>query len=249
MADDHTPQLIIRLDEGGVNVRILKRQIQADFRRVESASVKLHVRFGSPEGKRLFVRSFHSFQLLTHFISTIGRINLNDARIQHFEQTIRAAVDRVTHHLDLEMDKAEGLFKAHGVTQLASFDTKPLEMRVPVLSSLTRRYLEAIGKLDHYMDVLQTLEFYDIWSQSTIDQQRATLKRDLREVVRDTRALAADLRREIDDSKKDDSKQAAAEGSAPDDPDRGLIELMAAAPPIAADPADPELEARESEQA
>ena len=133
MADDETPQLFIRLDEGGVNVRILKRQIQADFRRVESASVKLHVRFGSPEGKRLFVRSFHSFQLLTHFILTIGRINLDDDRIRPVEDLIRAAVDRVSHHLDLEMDKAEELFKAHGVTQLASFDTKPLELRVPVL--------------------------------------------------------------------------------------------------------------------
>ncbi|WP_418319666.1 DUF1845 domain-containing protein [Piscinibacter sakaiensis] len=244
MADDDAPQLIIRLDEGGVNVRILKRQIQADYRRVESASVKLHVRFGSPEGKRLFVRSFHSFQLLTHFILTIGRINLDDGRIKPVEDLIRAAVDRVSHHLDLEMDKAEELFKAHGVTQLASFDTKPLELRVPVLSSLTRRYLEAISKLDHYMDVLQTLEFYDIWTASEIDQQRAALKRELREVVRDTRALAADLRREMDDS-----KQTAAQESAPDHPDAGLIELAPAAPPSAADPVDPVPQAREAEQA
>ncbi len=53
----------IRLDEGGINARILAKEATVDFRRVESASRKIHATFHSPEVKRLFVRYLNSMQL------------------------------------------------------------------------------------------------------------------------------------------------------------------------------------------
>lgn len=225
MADTDTRVPIVLLDEGGVNERILKAGIKVDFRRVESASIKLNVKLYSADGKRFFMRKFNSFQLLNHFISTIARIRVADARVCQMEETIRAAVDLISHQLDVALDNADRLFKAHGITQVASCDTIPLELQVLVLSSVSRRYLEAIGKLDQLMPILQTLEIYEICSLSEIDSQRAALKRDLTEVLREARMMVGTLRQEMD-ALKAPQVDAAAAG----DPAQEILSLVGALP-------------------
>ena len=64
---------IVKVDQGGVNARILAKETKADFRRVEAASLKMPTRFTSAEGKRFFARLFNTLQLNTHFISVIAR--------------------------------------------------------------------------------------------------------------------------------------------------------------------------------
>ena len=66
----------IRLDQGGINARILAKEAKVDFRRVESASRKIQATFHSPEVKRLFVRYLNSMQLNTYLISVIARTKL-----------------------------------------------------------------------------------------------------------------------------------------------------------------------------
>lgn len=68
---------IVKVDQGGVNARILAKEAKADFRRVEAASLKLPTRFTSAEGKRFFVRVFNTLQLNAHFISVIARTRLD----------------------------------------------------------------------------------------------------------------------------------------------------------------------------
>ena len=68
---------IVKVDQGGVNARILARETKADFRRVEAASLKMPTRFTSAEGKRFFVRLFNTQQLNAHFISVIARTRLD----------------------------------------------------------------------------------------------------------------------------------------------------------------------------
>ena len=46
--------LSVKVDQGGVNARILAKEAKADFRRVEAASLKMPTRFTSAEGKRFF---------------------------------------------------------------------------------------------------------------------------------------------------------------------------------------------------
>jgi hypothetical protein len=204
---------IVKVDDGGVNARILARQAQADFRRIEAASVKMPVRFTSAEGKRLFVRMFNTLQLNTHFISVIARTRIDADEITRIELALRGQLEQVTEKLNRAIDEAEVLFRAHGITAPATYDALPLELDVHVLSSLSRRYLEVLGKLDQLMPLLQTLEIHEVLSAQQLDSQRAALKRQVRNVANGARSQATALRRRMNQM----SRQAAgAQGQAVD---------------------------------
>ena len=149
---------IVKVDQGGANARILAREAKVDFRRVEAASLKIATRFSSAEGKRMFVRMFNTLQLNMHFISVIARTRLDHEDIGRIETALRGRIDAATTSLNEAIDGAEALFKAHGITSLASYDTVPLDVDVRVLSSISRRFLEVLVKLDQLMPLLQTLE-------------------------------------------------------------------------------------------
>ena len=207
---------IVKLDQGGVNARILARQAKVDFRRVEGASLKMPTRFTSAEGKRSFVRMFNTLQLNTHFIAVIARTRLDHDDIGRIEATLRAQLDTVSANLNQAIDGAEALFKAHGITRVASYDTVPLDVEVHVLSSFSRRFLEVLGKLDQLMPLLQTLEIHEVITPQEVDIQRAGLKRQVRDISNGARNFAIGLRRRMNalDARSD---AAAQEGS--HDPD------------------------------
>ncbi len=79
----------IRLDQGGVNARILAKEAKVDFRRVESASRKIQTTFRSPEVKRLFARYFNSMQLNMYLTSVIARAKLPHTVIEKVESTLK----------------------------------------------------------------------------------------------------------------------------------------------------------------
>jgi hypothetical protein len=188
---------IVKMDQGGVNARILAKETKADFRRIEAASVKMPTRFTSAEGKRYFVRLFSTLQLNTHFISVIARTRLDHDDIAMVEATIRAQLDAVNENLNQAIDGAEALFKAHGITSAATYDTVPLAIEVGVLSSFGRRFLEVLGKLDQLMPLLQTLEIHEVVSAQAVDIERAGLKRQVRDVANGARNFAMGLRRRM----------------------------------------------------
>lgn len=188
---------IVKLDEGGVNARILSRETKADFRRVEAASLKMRSRFTSAEGKRFFVRYYSTLQLSTHFISVIARTRLDHDDVAKVETAIRTQMDVANENLNKAIDGAEALFKSHGVTSIATYDTLPLDVEVGVMSSIGRRYLELLGKLDQLMPLLQTLEIHEVISTEVVDTQRATLKREVRNVSSAARNYATGMRRRM----------------------------------------------------
>jgi hypothetical protein len=188
---------IVQRDQGGVNARILAKEAKVDFRRVEAASLKMPTRFTSAEGKRSFVRLFNSLQLNMHFISVIARTRLDHEEIGKIEASIRAQLDTVATNLDKAIDGAEALFKAHGITSAASYDTVPLDVEVHVHSSVGRRFLEVLGKLDQLMPLLQTLEIHEVITTQAVDLQRAGLKRQVRAIANGTRNFATGLRRRM----------------------------------------------------
>ena len=188
---------IVKVDQGGVNARILAKEAKADFRRVEAASLKIPTRFTSAEGKRFFARLFNTLQLNTHFISVIARTRLDHDDVAKIEETIRAQMDTVTDSLNQAIDGAEALFKAHGITNTATYDTMPLDIDVHVLSSTGRRFLEVLGKLDQLMPLLQTLEIHEVITTQAVDIQRAGVKRQVRDVANGARNLAIGLRRRM----------------------------------------------------
>lgn len=188
---------IVKIDEGGVNARILAKEAKADFRRVEAASLKMPTRFTSAEGKRFFARLFNTLQLNTHFISVIARTRLDHEDVAKIEGTIRAQMDTVSENLNKAIDGAEVLFKAHAITSTATYDTVPLDVDVHVLSSSGRRFLEVLGKLDQLMPLLQTLEIHEVITTQAVDIQRASLKRQVRDIANGARNFAMGLRRRM----------------------------------------------------
>jgi len=219
---------IVKLDQGGVNARILAKEAKVDFRRVEAASLKMPTRFTSAEGKRSFVRMFNTLQLNTHFIAVIARTRLDHDDIGRIEAAIRTQLDKVSAKLNEAIDGAEALFKAHGITRVASYDTVPLDVEVHVLSSVSRRFLEVLGKLDQLMPLLQTLEIHEVITAQEVDIQRAGLKRQVRDISNGARNFAIGLRRRMNalDARDHEAAQESAldthvpptqERSAPDD--------------------------------
>ncbi len=209
---------IVKVDDGGVNARILARQAQADFRRIEAASVKMTARFTSAEGKRLFVRMFNTLQLNTHFISVIARTRLDHDEIAKIEAALRTQIEQASERLNRSIDEAEVLFQAHGITAVATYDALPLELDVHVLSSLSRRYLELLGKLDQLMPLMQTLEIHEVLSSQQLDVQRAALKRQVRNIANGARSQATALRRRMNQLARPeaaDAKEASASAAAP----------------------------------
>lgn len=188
---------IVKVDEGGVNARILAKEAKADFRRIEAASLKIPARFTSAEGKRFFARLFNTLQLNSHFISVIARTRLDHEDVAKIEDTIRTQLETVAESLNKALDGAETLFKAHAITSTATYDTVPLDVDVHVLSSIGRRYLEILGKLDQLMPLLQTLEIHEVITTQAVDIQRASLKRQVRDVANGARNLAMGLRRRM----------------------------------------------------
>ncbi|MFZ2973886.1 MAG: DUF1845 domain-containing protein [Ferribacterium limneticum] len=188
---------IVKVDEGGVNARILAKEAKADFRRVEAASLKMPTRFTSAEGKRFFARLFNTLQLNTHFISVIARTRLDHEDVAKIENTIRAQMDTVSENLNKAIDGAEVLFKAHAINSTATYDTVPLDVEVHVLSSSGRRFLEVLGKLDQLMPLLQTLEIHEVITTQAVDIQRASLKRQVRDIANGARNFAMGLRRRM----------------------------------------------------
>ena len=188
---------IAMMDQGGANARILARETKADFRRIEAASLKMPVRFVSAEGKRFFVRYFSTLQLNAHFMSTIARTALDHADIARLELALREQIDALNNQLNQAIDGAEVLFKLHGIASVATYDTLALEGEIGVMSSLARRFLEGIAKFDQLMPLLQTLEIHEVITTQAVDQQRATLKRQVRNTAGAARSFALRLRRMV----------------------------------------------------
>lgn len=190
---------IVKVDQGGVNDRILAKEVKADFRRVEAASVKMMTHLTSAEAKRMFVRFFNTVQLNAHFVSVIARTKLKHEDVERVEAALRQRVDAVSQDLNTAIDGAEALFKANGITSMATYDTKPLEVEVGIISSTGRRYFELLNTLDQLMPLLQTLEIHEVITQRDADIQRAGFKRAIRTVAGSARSLAAGLRRHMNE--------------------------------------------------
>ena len=194
-----TEMHIVKTDQGAVNARILAKEVKADFRRVEAASVKMKTHFTSAEAKRLFVRFFNTLQLNVHFVSVIARTRLDHEEIERVETALRKRLESVTDDLNKALDGAEALFKNHGITSVATYDTQALELEVGVNSSSGRRYFEALGKFDQLMPLLQTLEIHEVISLRDADIQRAGFKRAIRGVAVGARNMATGLRRRMNE--------------------------------------------------
>jgi hypothetical protein len=188
---------IIRLDQGGINARILAKEAKADFRRVESASRKIPTILRSPEVKRLLVRYFNSMQLNIYLISVIARAKLPHEFIENVEGALKAQLEKLHAEINEAIDGAEALCKVHGITRLATYDTEPLAIEVKVISPFGRRYLELMTKVDRLMPMLETLSIDEVIEVAQLDLQKGLAKKSVRQVAGAARNFAMGLRRRM----------------------------------------------------
>lgn len=192
-----TDTRIATLDSGQVNERIMAKEAKTDFRRVEAASVKRVTNLTSAEGKRMFLRCFGTFQLNVHFISSLARMKLPHDQVEAVEDIVRKRIEEANNKFNKHIDAAEGLFQMNGINTVATYETVPMTVEVGVISSLGRRYFEAIHRMDQVMPILQTLEVEELRSMRDVDALRADCKKAVIRVARSARELANGLRRRI----------------------------------------------------
>lgn len=200
----------VKFDNGAANTRILGRELVADYRRVEQGSIKTHVRFSSPEAKRLYARFFHSLQLNAHFCSDIARTRLPQEAVEAVEQQIRNSLDNVKSELARGIQQADLLFQQNGIQGSATYDTVPLEMDVGVISSMGRRFLECLQQIDDLMPKLITLEVFEVITPTQKDIQRAHFRRLITKPAKAARHLASGLRKRMNEAAKLAAEAAAA---------------------------------------
>jgi hypothetical protein len=203
----------VKLDQGAINERLLAQHAAADYRRVEGAGVKLPIRLASPDAKRAFLRYFHTLQLNCHFISNIGRLKLEEAQIEQIEEAIKRRLERLGREIAQAIEQAEILLRHHGITELATYDTQPLEMQVSVLSSASRRFLEVLMKLDQLMPMLQTLDVYEVIKSSEHERRRRLYKTHMRAPTSMARMSAIGIRKLI--VEREQAEQMPAQDTAP----------------------------------
>ena len=215
----------IRLDQGGINARILAKEAKADFRRVEAASRKIQTTLCSPEVKRQFVRHFNRMQLNMYLISVIARTKLPHAAIEEIEAALKAQLEKLHAEINEAIDGAEALCKTHGITRLATYDTEPLAIEAKVISSFGRRYLELMARVDQLMPMLETLAIDEVIEVAQLDLQKALAKKSVRQVAGAARNFAAGLRQRMNTTAEE----------APTQPDSGKGEAGAHSPNAQAD--------------
>jgi hypothetical protein len=198
---------IIRTDEGGVNARILAKESKADFRRVESASLKINTNLKSAQGKRLFVRYFNSVQLNVHFITTFARGKLPLEDVDHVEDLIRVKMDALEQSLNLTIDSLELLFKTNGINRYATYDTQPLVVEAAIISAIGKRFFELMHKMDETMPLFQTLDILGVITHREADNQQYRLKKTVRKFVANIRGLSNSLYRRMNEQSRRGSSE------------------------------------------
>lgn len=214
---DNTKRSIMQNDQLDlINARLLRKGEQVDYSRVEGASLKIMSKLQSPEGKRLFLRLFGTVQLQINLIGGVARAVLDVQVIDPLVDSIKVRIDNLHKALNMAIDGAEILFKQHGIVNIASYDTPPLEVEVPILSAQARRYYEAIVKFDQLMPLLQTLQIHEVVTDADANDSRARLKGDFRAIAGVSRRMADRLRtRLFQEAKEGDTSNAKGGSVAP----------------------------------
>jgi hypothetical protein len=157
-------------DNGKLNERILAREAKQDYlARVEAPRKRVPTMLTSPEAKRLFARFFDSMQLHTNFVSNIARSRLRTEDVEQVEAMIEQSIDKGLAELNQALDGAEALCKVNHISEFAEYDQDPLDRKVGVISSLSRKYLDLIVRFDQLMPMLATLEIDGVVKKKELD--------------------------------------------------------------------------------
>jgi hypothetical protein len=172
-----TEQPPIEPDEHGTNNKVgAKKPGKDHFARIECAQMRKAIVLSSPHMQRLYRRYFESMELQTHFVSVIARTRLPHRVVDKVERNLRRRLQKRKVEIDQMIDHVQAAMNANGISTIAPSDGEPLHFEARVISSMGRRYLELIGKVDQLFGMLQTLANNDIITPQELGCRQAMLK-------------------------------------------------------------------------
>lgn len=168
-----------------------KRASRVNLSKIESAHLIVAIELHSDEAQHAFRRRFDRTQLNLHQLLVHGFNRLPHRVVAEAEQLLRLQLDASTAVLDGAIAEAECSLRSAGITDLGSYRRDPLVEPVMVFSGIGKRYLALICKFDVMMVMLEKKVIHGLISTVEMEQQKTSLKKELRHVAYLARDLAS----------------------------------------------------------
>lgn len=164
-------------DPGDFNARMLAKIAKSRLTRYEGSHIPFDVVLRSPEIKRVFARSFNSFQANMFIMLAQARQQFPKEVIDNVEQDIRKSIDQCMEQAKREIAAAEKLCEKNGVARSVEYADEPMVVSAHVISSDGLRYLKLVLKIDQLMVMLETLAAAHLLGGKTLDRRKKHFKR------------------------------------------------------------------------
>jgi hypothetical protein len=180
---------VIECDPDDFNARMLAKIAKSRLTRYEGSHIPFDVVLRSPEIKRVFARSFNSFQANMFIMLAQARQQFPKEVLDNVEQDIRKRIDRCMDQAKREIAAAEKLCEKNGVARSVEYADEPIVVSAHVISSDGLRYLKAVLKIDQLMVMLETLAAANLLGGNTADRRKKHFKRAVLQIAGTVLAL------------------------------------------------------------
>lgn len=168
---------VIECDPDDFNARILAKIAKSRLTRYEGSHVPFEVVLRSPEIKRVFARSFNSFQANMFIMLAQARQQFAQEVLDSVEQDIRKSISQCMDQAEREIAAAGKLCEENGVARMVEYADEPIVVRAQVISSVGVRYLKLVLTIDQLIVMLETLAAVNLLGGKTFDRRKKHFKR------------------------------------------------------------------------
>jgi hypothetical protein len=180
---------VIECDPDDFNARMLAKIAKSRLTRYEGSHIPFDVVLRSPEIKRVFARSFNSFQANMFIMLAQARQQFPKEVVDSVEQDIGDRIGQCMEQAKREIAAAEKLCEKNGVARSVEYADEPIVASAHVISSDGRRYLKLMLKIDQLMVMLETLATVHLISSNTAGRRKKHFKRAVLQIAGTVLAL------------------------------------------------------------
>jgi hypothetical protein len=168
---------VIECDPDDFNARMLAKIAKSRLTRYEGSHIPFDVVLRSSEIKRVFARSFNSFQANMFIMLAQARQQFPKEVLDSVEQDIRDRIAQCMGQAEREIAAAEKPCEKNGVARSVEYADEPIVVSAHVISCDGLRYLKLVLKIDQLMVMLETLAAANLLSGNAADRRKKHFKR------------------------------------------------------------------------
>lgn len=165
------------------NARMLAKIAKSRLTRYEGSHIPFDVVLRSPEIKRVFARSFNSFQANMFIMLAQARQQFPKEVVDNVEQGIRKSISQCMEQAKREIAAAEKLCEKNGVVRSVEYADEPIVVSAHVISSDGLRYLQLVLKIDQLIELLETQAAAHLVGGNTADRRKKHFKRSVLQIA------------------------------------------------------------------